>query len=54
MQVHTDSKGKVAPVDITQWANRNGCTKCHGSSRFHLMAHYVLVEDEFFTGNYIL
>jgi len=35
MQMHTDSKRKVALDDITLWANRY--TKCNGNtiSRFH-------------------
>jgi len=41
MQIHADSKGKVAVADVTLWANC--CTKCHGNtiSRFHLIAYYV-------------
>jgi len=43
MQIHADSKCKVAlhDNDITLWANR--CTKCHGNiiSRFHFIAHCV-------------
>jgi len=37
MQIHADSKGKVAVDDVTLWAN------CHGNSisRFHLIAYYV-------------
>ena len=37
MQIHADSKGKVAVDDVTLWANC--CTKCHGNtiSRFHLI-----------------
>ena len=40
MQIHANSKGKVALDDITLRVNR--CTKCHGNtiSRFHLTAHY--------------
>jgi len=30
MQIHADSKVKVALDDITLWANR--CTKCHGNT----------------------
>jgi len=41
MQIHADSKGKVALDDITLWANC--CIKYHRItiSRFHLIAHYV-------------
>ena len=48
-QIYANWKGKVALEDIALWANR--CTKCLGNaiSRF-----YLIVEGEFFTGNYIL
>jgi len=51
VQIHTDSKDKVALGDITLWANR--CTKCHGNTicRFHLILYYVS-GDDFFTGKY--
>jgi len=41
MQIHADSKGKVAVDDVTLWTNC--CTKCHRNtiSRFHLIAYYV-------------
>jgi len=47
MQIHSDSKGKVAMGDVTLWANRY--TKCNGNtiSRFHLIAH--VSGGEFFT-----
>jgi len=35
MQIHADSKGKVALDDITLWAN--GCTKCHGNTTVHVL-----------------
>ena len=41
MQIHANSKGKVALDDITLWANF--CMKCHKNiiSGFHLIAHYA-------------
>jgi len=49
MQIHADSKGKVAVDDVTLWANC--CTKCHEHSYISITifkyVHFYLEEESY-------